>query len=164
MRIGVYEVKAFANAVRQTARYQQTNLRARIMLAWAFRADAKQAAERLRQLEEVDFHFIRLDLTRIDSQNFRKDVAKLASKYADYESFLTFVSPPQEEVVVQCLQRRIYKFDTSDTIVMNAGAKIANVQDVKGGDDLRGDFGGGGSAGRQDGCAGYKARFGGLRR
>lgn len=127
-RVGAAEVKAFANAVRKTARYQQTNLRQGIMLAWAFRADAKYAAERLRKLEEVDFHFIRLDLTRIDSQNFRKDVAKLASKYGDYASFLTFVSPPQVEVGVQCLQRRIYQFDASDTIVMNAGAKIANVQ------------------------------------
>lgn len=127
-RVGAAEVKDFANAVRKTARYKQTNLREGIMLAWAFRADAKQAAERLRQLEEVDFHFIRLDLTRIDSQNFREDVAKLASKYGDYASFLTFVSPPQVEVGVQCLQRRIYKFDASDTIPMNAGAKIANVQ------------------------------------
>lgn len=127
-RVGAAEVKDFANAVRRCARYQQTNLREGIMLAWAFRADAKQAAEQLRKLEEVDFHFIRLDLTRIDSQRFREDVAKLAGKYADYESFLTFVSPPQVEVGVQCLQRRIYKFDAGDTIPMNAGAKIANVQ------------------------------------
>ena len=127
-RVRAADVKDFANAVRQTARYQQTNLREGIMLAWAFRADAKQAAEQLRKLEEVDFHFIRLDLTRIDSQQFREDVAKLAGKYADYASFLTFVSPPQVEVGVRHLGRRMYKFDASDSIVMNAGAKIANVQ------------------------------------
>lgn len=127
-RVGAAEVKAFANAVRKTARYKQTNLREGIMLAWAFRADAKQAAEQLQKLEEVDFHFIRLDLTRIDSQNFREDVAKLAGKYADYGSFLTFVSPPQVEVGVRHLGGRIYKFDAGDTIPMNAGAKIANVQ------------------------------------
>ena len=127
-RVGAADVKAFANAVRKTARYKNANLREGIMLAWAFRADAKQAAEQLRKLEEVDFHFIRLDLTRIDSQNFRKDVAKLAAKYADYASFLTFVSPPQVEVGVRHLGRRIYKFDAGDTIPMNAGAKIANVQ------------------------------------
>ena len=129
-RVSAADVKAFANAVRQTARYKQTNLREGIMLAWAFRADAKQAAEQLRKLEEVDFHFIRLDLTRIDSQNFREDVAKLAGKYADYASFLTFVSPLQVEVGVRRLQRMIYKFDASDTIVMNADpkTKIANVQ------------------------------------
>ena len=127
-RVGAEQVKAFANAIRKTARYKQTNLREGIMLAWAFKADAKQAAEQLRNLEKVDFHFIRLDMVRIDSQRFREDVAKLASKYADYESFLTFVSPPQVEVGVQHLQRRIYKFDASDTIVVNAGAKIANVQ------------------------------------
>ena len=129
-RVSAADVKDFANAVRQTARYKQTNLREGIMLAWAFRADAKQAAEQLRKLEEVDFHFIRLDLTRIDSQNFREDVAKLAGKYADYASFLTFVSPPQVEVGVRRLRRMIYKFDASDTIVMNADpkTKIANVQ------------------------------------
>lgn len=129
-RVGAADVKDFANAVRRCARYKQTNLREGIMLAWAFRADAKQAAEQLRRLGEVDFHFIRLDLTRIDSQNFREDVAKLASKYADYASFLTFVSPPQVEVGVRRLQRMIYKFDASDTIVMNADpkTKIANVQ------------------------------------
>lgn len=102
-RVGAEQVKAFANAVRKTPRYKQMNLREGIMLAWAFRADAKQAAEQLRKLEDVDFHFIRLDMVRIDSQRFREDVAKLASKYADYESFLTFVSPPQVEVDVQHL-------------------------------------------------------------
>ena len=59
-RVSAADVKDFANAVRQTARYQQTNLREGIMLAWAFRADAKQAAEQLRKLEEVDFHFLNL--------------------------------------------------------------------------------------------------------
>ena len=59
-RVSAAEVKAFANAVRKTARYKQTNLREGIMLAWAFRADAKQAAEQLRKLEEVDFHFMNL--------------------------------------------------------------------------------------------------------
>ena len=59
-RVSAADVEAFANAVRRCARYKQTNLREGIMLAWAFRVDAKQAAEQLRKLEEVDFHFLNL--------------------------------------------------------------------------------------------------------
>ena len=39
-------VQAFANAIRKTLRYKQDNLRDGFMLAWAFRPDATEAAER----------------------------------------------------------------------------------------------------------------------
>lgn len=60
--VTVEQVEGFANAVRQTVRYKQDNLRDGIMLAWAFRPDAMEAAERLRELEQTDLNFIRLDL------------------------------------------------------------------------------------------------------
>jgi hypothetical protein len=41
-------VQDFSNAIRKTLRYKQDNLRDGIMLAWAFRPDATEAAERLR--------------------------------------------------------------------------------------------------------------------
>lgn len=44
------EVQAFANAIRKTLRYKQDNLREGFILAWAFRPDAVEAAERLRRL------------------------------------------------------------------------------------------------------------------
>ncbi|HQM38143.1 MAG TPA: site-specific DNA-methyltransferase, partial [Candidatus Bipolaricaulis anaerobius] len=122
------DVQAFANAVRKTLRYKQDNLRDGMMLAWAFRPDAMEAAERLRRLEQADINFIRLDMIRIDSPRFREHVAALSTEKADYENFLTFVQPPHVEVGYKRISSRTYRFDVSETVVMNSGAKIINVQ------------------------------------
>ncbi len=122
------DVQAFANGIRKTLRYKQDNLRDGIMLAWAFRPDAMEAADRLRRLEDTDFNFIRLDMIRIDSPRFREHVTALSSDHADYENFLTFVQPPKVEVGYKRIGPRTYKFDVSETVVMNSGAKIINVQ------------------------------------
>lgn len=122
------DVQAFANAMRKTLRYKQDNLRDGIMLAWAFRPDAVEAAERLRRLEQTDLNFIRLDMIRIDSPRFREHVVALSTQNADYGNFLTFVQPPRVEVGYKRIAPRTYKFDVSDTAILNAGAKIINVQ------------------------------------
>lgn len=122
------DVQAFANAMRKTLRYKQDNLRDGIMLAWAFRPDAIEAADRLRRLEQTDLNFIRLDMIRIDSPRFREHVTALSTDNADYENFLTFVQPPRVEVGYKRISARTYKFDVSETAVLNAGAKIINVQ------------------------------------
>lgn len=122
------DVQAFANAMRKTIRYRQDNLRDGIMLAWAFRPDASEAADRLRRLEQTDLNFIRLDMIRIDSPRFREHVTALSTSNADYENFLTFVQPPKVEVGFKRIGTRTYKFDISETAVLNAGAKIINVQ------------------------------------
>lgn len=122
------DVQAFANAMRKTLRYKQDNLRDGIMLAWAFRPDAVEAAERLRRLEQTDLNFIRLDMIRIDSPRFREHVTALSTDHADYETFLTFVQPPRVEVGHKRIGIRIYLFDVSETAVLNPGAKIINVQ------------------------------------
>lgn len=122
------DVQAFANAMRKTLRYKQDNLRDGIILAWAFRPDAVEAAERLRRLEQTDLNFIRLDMIRIDSPLFREHVTALSTDNADYENFLTFVQPPKVEVGFKRIAPRTYKFDVSETAILNAGAKIINVQ------------------------------------
>jgi DNA modification methylase len=122
------EVQDFANAIRKTLRYQQDNLRDGIMLAWAFRPDAQEAADRLRRLEQTDLNFVRLDMVRIDSARFREHVAALSTDHADYENFLTFVQPPRVEVGFRRIAVRKYKFDASETVVLNPGARIINVQ------------------------------------
>lgn len=122
------DVQAFANAMRKTPRYKQDNLRDGIMLAWAFRPDAAEAAERLRQMEQTDLNFIRLDMIRIDSPRFREHVTALSTDNADYANFLTFIQPPRVEVGYKHIAPRTYKFDVSETAVLNAGAKIINVQ------------------------------------
>ncbi|MFH1219036.1 MAG: site-specific DNA-methyltransferase [Candidatus Eisenbacteria bacterium] len=122
------DVQDFANGIRKTLRYRQDNLRDGIMLAWAFRQDAMDAAERLRRLEQTDLNFIRLDQVRIDSPRFREHVAALSTGTADYENFLTFVQPPKVEVGYKRIAALTYRFDVSESVVMNAGAKIINVQ------------------------------------
>ena len=122
------EVQAFANAIRKTLRYKQDNLRDGIMLAWAFRPDAVEASDRLRRLEQTDLNFIRLDMIRIDSPRFREHVAALSTAHADYENFLTFVQPPKVEAGFKRIAVRTYKFDVSETVILNVGAKIINVQ------------------------------------
>ena len=122
------DVQAFANAIRKTLRYKQDNLRDGIMLAWAFRPDAATAAERLRYLEQTDLNFVRLDMVRIDSQRFRERVAKLSTDHADYQSFLTFVQAPKVEVGYRRVAEHTYDFDAGDSIVLNPGAKVINVQ------------------------------------
>ncbi|HPG41952.1 MAG TPA: site-specific DNA-methyltransferase [bacterium] len=122
------DVQQFANAMRKTIRYRQDNLRDGIMLAWAFRPDAVEAAERLRRLEHTDLNFIRLDMIRIDSPRFREHVTALSTDNADYMNFLTFVQPPKVEVGYKRIAPLTYKFDVSETVVLNAGAKIINVQ------------------------------------
>jgi len=121
-------VQAFANAVRKTLRYKQDNLRDGIMLAWAFRPDALAAAEKLREQEQTDLNFIRLDMIRIDSPRFRERISSLSTKHAGYKNFLTFVQPPKVEVGFKRIAARTYAFDVSDTVILNPGAKIVNVQ------------------------------------
>jgi DNA modification methylase len=122
------EVQDYANAVRRTLRYKQDNLRDGLMLGWAFRPDALEAAERLRRLEQTDLNFIRLEQVRIDSPRFREHVAALSTDHADYENFLTFVQPPRVEVGHKRIATRTYLFDVSESVVLNSGAKIINVQ------------------------------------
>jgi DNA modification methylase len=122
------EVQDYANAIRKTLRYKQDNLRDGIMLAWAFRPDALEAAERLRRLEQTDLNFIRLEQVRIDSPRFREHVAALSTDHADYENFLTFVQPPRVEVGHKRISARTYMFDVSESVVLNSGGKIINVQ------------------------------------
>jgi DNA modification methylase len=126
--VNAQHVQDFANAIRKTLRYKQDNLRDGIMLAWAFRPDAMEAAERLRRLEHTDLNFIRLDMIRIDSPRFREHVTALSTEKADYQNFLTFVQPPKVEVGFKRIAARTYKFDVSETVILNPGAKIINVQ------------------------------------
>ena len=61
-------------------------------------------------------------------RSFREHVAGLSTDHADYQNFLTFVQPPRVEAGHKRIATRTYKFDVSETVVMNSGAKIINVQ------------------------------------
>jgi hypothetical protein len=55
-------------------------------------------------------------------------VASLSTNHADYENFLTFIQPPRVEVGYERVASLTYRFDVSDTVVVNPGARIINVQ------------------------------------
>ena len=122
------DVGNFANAVRQTAQYQQLNLREGIMLAWGFRQDADDAARQLRELGEVDVNFVRIAQVRIGSDGFRQHIVARSTERADYSEFLTFIHPPVVDVGYSAIGSRDVTFDAGDTAVVNAGAEIVNVQ------------------------------------
>lgn len=122
------DVQAFANAVRRTEQYQQANLRNGEMLAWGFRPDAAEAADRLRQREAIDVNFIQLAQIRIGDDEFRRHVVRRSTDMADYSDFLTFIQPPVVDVGWRALGGRSVTFDAGGTAVVNPGAVLINIQ------------------------------------
>ena len=122
------DVRDFANAIRQTAQYQQANLRDGVMLAWGFRPDAQDAAQQLREQEQIDVNFVRLAQISIGDTDFREHIVGRSTDKADYSDFLTFVQPPEVNVGYRALGGGSVTFDAGDTAVINAGAEIINVQ------------------------------------
>lgn len=122
------DVRDFANAIRRTTQYQQANLRNGVMLAWGFRRDAASAAEELRQQEHIDVNFVRLKQIRIGDAEFREHIVGRSTDRADYSEFLTFVQPPNVEVAYRARRNKNITFDAGDSIVVNPGADIINVQ------------------------------------
>ena len=88
------DVQSFANAIRGTVQYRDSNLRDGVMLAWGFAQDAQDAADYLRRREHVDVDFVRLRQVRIGDADFREHVVSRSTDRADYSDFLTFVQPP----------------------------------------------------------------------
>ena len=122
------DVRHFANAIRQTGQYQQTNLRDGIMLAWGFGPDAVAAAEQLRQQGAVDVNFVRIAQVKIGDDGFREHIVGRSTDKADYSEFLTFIQPPVVDVGHRTLGGQAVTFDAGDTAVVNPAAEIINVQ------------------------------------
>ena len=95
------------------------------MLAWAFSPAAQEAASRLNASGSVEVDLVRLKLIRIESQGFREHVT---SKHKEYERLLTFILPPEVRFSQKRLGPNAYEFDISESISVNPGGKIANVQ------------------------------------
>ena len=122
------DVSDFANAIRRTPQYQQANLRDGIMLAWGFGRDAINAADQLRQLAAMDVNFVRLTQVRIGDDDFREHIVGRSTERADYSEFLTFVRPPEVAVAYRAIGGQSVTFDAGDSVVVNPGAEIINVQ------------------------------------
>jgi len=95
------------------------------MLAWSFASSARDAAEKLKGEDNPEIDLIQISLTDIDSGEFRKHVTKL---HDEYESFLKFILPPEVIVTHNKIKPLTYEFDATESMVLNTGSKIVNVQ------------------------------------
>lgn len=98
------------------------------MIAWAFSPGAQQQAKAISDEKHSSNNYLDVELVRIESEAFREHIVRLGSEKADYGTFLTFTRPPEVVVGKQKRVGRTWKFDLSDTLVTNEGAKIINVQ------------------------------------
>ena len=114
------DVIEFAREITETK-----GLRKGIMLAWSFAASAKTAAEKLKGENHAEIDLIQITLTELDSPTFKDHIIKL---HDDYKSLLTFILPPEVSVNHKKTTSMTYEFDASESIALNTGAKIVNVQ------------------------------------
>jgi len=119
-RIGKGEVARFAKAV-----YEERRANHGVMLAWNFGPDARKAAEILAARENKRIDFVRLNLIRIESDDFGEHVV---SKHQDYGALLSFIQPPEVRVAVRRIKPLTYEFDVSESVSLNKDGAIANVQ------------------------------------
>jgi site-specific DNA-methyltransferase (adenine-specific) len=119
-RVGKEEVAKFAKAV-----YEERRANHGVMLAWNFGPEARKAAEVLAARENVRLDFVRLNLVRLESDEFREHVV---NKHADYGQLLSFIQPPEVRVAMKRIGRLKYQFDVSESVSLNKDGAIANVQ------------------------------------
>ena len=96
-----------------------------IMLAWSFAQSARMAAEKLLQEGEASVDLIQIFLTEIESSEFREHITKL---HDEYDTFLKFILPPEVIVHHKKIKSMSYEFDATESISLNAGSSIVNVQ------------------------------------
>ena len=119
-RITKEEVVKFAEAV-----INKKGMHRGTMLAWAFTPEARLIAEKIASQERVSLEFVKLLLVPIDSPAFK---SHLVEKDSRYTNLLSFVLPPAVRIGAEKVTRRIYRFDVSESVSMNPGGKIINVQ------------------------------------
>jgi DNA modification methylase len=119
-RIGKDDVARFAKAV-----YEERRANHGVMLGWNFGPDARKAAEILAARENKRIDFVRLNLIRLESDEFREHVV---NRHKDYGPLLSFIQPPEVRVAVGRVAPLTYEFDVSDSVSLNRDGVIANVQ------------------------------------
>jgi len=121
MAVRKEQVAEFANAV--MARRGSSG--AGTMIAWAFSPAAKAMAERIGAQKKLKLQFVRLRLLPLESPEF---AAHITAKHDRYTDLLSFVLPPTVRVSREKLGTRRYRFDASESIALNSGAKVINAQ------------------------------------
>ena len=119
-RITKDEVAKFAQAIFKERR---TNFGA--MLGWNFSPDARKAAEILAARENKRIDFVRLNLVRLEDEEYREHII---TKHKDYSQLLSFIQPPEVRISFEKIGRLMYRFDVSESVSLNKDGVIANVQ------------------------------------
>ncbi len=119
-RVTKNDVINFARELAETK-----GLRKGTMLAWSFAESARLAAEKLRDENHAEIDLIRISLTELESPTFKDHIIKL---HDDYKSLLTFILPPEASVNIRKTTSMTYEFDASESIALNTGSKIVNIQ------------------------------------
>jgi DNA modification methylase len=96
-----------------------------IILGWAFAPSARTAMEKLSAQQIVALDFVKLDLVPIESPQFKQHIT---AKRPEYENLLCFVMPPEVRLELRRIAPQTYEFDISESISINPGGKIMNVQ------------------------------------
>lgn len=96
-----------------------------IMLAWSFAPSAKIAVEKLLSEGDSEVELIQILPIQIESPQFREHISKISN---EYDSFLVFILPPEIRFRYKHIDTNTYLFDVSESVALNAGAKIINVQ------------------------------------
>lgn len=114
------DVVAFAKEmVTKKSKHQGT------MIAWAFAPSAQEAAYKLAKAHAASIDFVKLEIIPLESRKFKEHIT---SKHPQYENLLKFILPPEVRVSTKQLGTKEYEFDVSESVSLNPGGKIVNVQ------------------------------------
>jgi DNA modification methylase len=94
------------------------------ILAWSFAPSAQKAAEELAAQQALAIDFVKISLVAIESDKFSEHI----TRYREYENLLRFIIPPEIRLKHKRISPFTYLFDLSESISLNPGGKIANVQ------------------------------------
>ncbi len=95
------------------------------MIAWAFSPGAQNAAQQLAAQHSLAIDFVKVQLVPIESKDFREHVT---SKHPEYRELLKFILPPEVRISNKRLNPLEYEFDVSESVSLNPGGRIINVQ------------------------------------
>lgn len=95
------------------------------MIAWAFAPSAQEAVIKLATAHAVSINFVKLELVPLESEKFREHIT---SKHPEYRNLLKFIIPPEVRVSTKHIGTTEYQFDVSESVSLNPGGKIVNVQ------------------------------------
>ena len=115
------QVAEFANAVMA----RRGSGGAGTMIAWAFSPAARAMAERIEAQKKLKLQFVKLRLLPLESPEF---AAHITAKHDRYTDLLSFVLPPTVRISREKVGNRRYRFDASESIALNSGAKVINAQ------------------------------------